>query len=1046
MRKFTLLMVLMMFIGLGVTQAQRVVTGKVTSSEDGNGIPGATVLVKGTTVGVITDLDGKFSLTVPKDKNTVTISFVGMKAQEVILGSGNVVNVELQPDAKALEGVVVTALGISREKKAIGYSVQDVKGEEILKARESNVINSLTGKVSGVQITNSSGAVGASSRIILRGVSSLGGNNQPLFVVDGVPISNSNFGGTATDGVNRGSGASDINPNDIASVSVLKGPNAAALYGSRAANGVILITTKSGSAKGMKAKGWGVEFGNSTTWEKPLRLPKYQNDYGQGSGGQFWFVDGAGGGTNDGVDESWGPKLDAGLLIPQYNSPVDANGNRTPTPWVSHPDNVKDFLNTGRSMATNFAITGSSDNASARLSFTDFTQFGMIPNTDLSKRTISFGANANPHPKLNISTSANYVVAKSNNMPGYGYDAQNVFQQFNWQARQVDYNDMKKYTNADGTKYNWNYNYHNNPYFTLYENLNGMERNHVYGNGKISYKILDNLTARVGTGIDYWANINTSRIAAGDIDNQYGSYAEDMRNFREVNTDFLLMYNTSLTKEFDLSLNAGGNTMDQYSQHMNSQATELAVPGVYNVANSRTPLVATNDHSHKRINSLYYSGQLAWKKGVYFDFTGRNDWSSTLPKDKWSYFYPSFNLSGVFTDIFDIKSKVLSFGKVRIGWAKVGSDTDPYQLQPTLQFGAGWNASKKYLNLFVTNDLANGELKPQSNKSIEIGGEFKFFMDRISLDITYYNQKATDQILAIPVSAASGYANKYVNAGEIDNKGIEISLGITPYQSKDPEGFNWDITFNFAKNTNEVVKLTEGVETYSLGTYWSMQVIAKPGEAYGQLYGYDYKRDPQGNIIYQDGVAQQGDLRNFGSYQPDWTGGIGNSMTYKNFSLSFLVDFHMGGKLYSMTETWGRYAGVLDETLIGREGGIVGVGVKQDGVDLNGDPIYVPNDVVVTAEEFNHAAYDNSKAAGGVFDASYIKFRELQLGYTFKNFFNTSLKDVNISLIGRNLALLYSRVPHVDPETSFSDGNLQGLEFGQLPSARSIGFSLSCKF
>ncbi|MEI6575007.1 MAG: SusC/RagA family TonB-linked outer membrane protein [Bacteroidota bacterium] len=1041
MRKFTLLMVLMMVIGLGVTQAQRVITGKVTSSEDGSGIPGATILVKGTTVGVITDLDGKFSLTVPKDKNTLTISFVGMKAVEFILGASNVVNAELQPDSKALEGVVVTALGISREKKAIGYSVQDVKGEEIVKARESNMINSLTGKVAGVQITNSSGAVGASSRIVLRGVSSLSGNNQPLFVVDGVPISNSDFGGTATDGVNRGSGASDINPNDISSVSVLKGPNAAALYGSRASNGVILITTKSGSGKAMKSKGWGVEFGNSTTWEKPLRLPKYQNSYGQGSGGKFWFVDGAGGGTNDGTDESWGPKLDAGLMIPQYNSPVDANGVRTPTPWVSCPDNVKNFLNTGRTTATNFAISGASETASCRLSFTDFSQSGMIPNTDMIKRTISFGGSANPHPRLNISTSANYIIAKSHNMPGYGYDAQNVFQQFSWQGRQTNYNDLKKYTNADGTKYNWNYNYHNNPYFTLYENLNGMERNRVYGNGKVTYRILDNLTAHVFSGVDYWSNLNTNRVAVGDIDNKMGSYSEDARTFRENNTDFLLMYNTTFAKEYDFNISLGANRMDQYNQDNYTSAGELAVPGVYNVANSRIPIVSTNSHSHKRINSLYYSGQLSWKKGLYFDFTGRKDWSSTLPKDKWGYFYPSFNLSGVFTDLFAIKSDILSYGKVRVGWAKVGSDTDPYQLQPTVQFGSGWNASTKLLNLFVSNALANGQLKPQQNKSLEFGAEFKFFMDLVSLDITYYDTKATDQIIAIPVSATSGYSSKYVNAGEIDNKGLEISLGITPIKAKNSDELNWDINFNYARNRNKVVSLAQGVETYSLGTYWSMQVIAKPGDPYGQLYGYDYKRAPNGQILYLNGVAQQGALKVFGTYQPDWTGGIGNSFTYKQWALSFLVDFHMGGKLYSMTSTWGRYAGVLDETLIGREGGVVGEGMKQDA---NGN--YVVNDVVVTAEEFNHAAFDNNKAGGSVFDASYVKFRELHLGYTFKKFFNTNLKDVNISLIGRNLALLYSKVPHIDPETSFSDGNLQGLEYGQLPSARSIGFSLSFKF
>ncbi len=1044
MRKRTLMLALMMFVGLTAIFAQRSITGKITSSEDGLGIPGATVLVKGTTIGVITDNDGKYALTVPKDKNVLMISFVGMKSVEVTLGASNVVNVEMEPESKALEGVVVTALGISRDKKAIGYSVQNVQGEEITKARESNVINALTGRVSGVQITNSSGAVGASSRIVLRGVTSLGGNNQPLFVIDGVPISNTNFGSTDNEGVNRGSGAADINPNDIENISVLKGPNAAALYGSRAANGVILITTKSGSKKGMKAKGWGIEYSNTTTWETPLRLPKYQNEYGQGSSGEFEFVDGAGGGINDGTDESWGPKLDVGLMIPQFDSPIE-NGVRQATPWVSQPDNVKNFLNTGRTMTNNFAITGAGENASFRLAFTDNAQFGMVPNTDLIKKTISIGASANPAEKLNISTSVNYINAKSDNMPGYGYDAQNVMQQLNWFGRQVDIAGLKNYRNADGSKYNWNYNYHNNPYFTLYENTNGMERNRVIGNGKVTYQFTKNLTGYVRTGMDYFSNYNSSRIAAGDIDNAYGSYNEEVRTFREINSDFLFMYRRDLPKNMEMSFNFGGNRMDQYTERVFAAADELAVPGVYNVSNSRVPLRAQNSNTHRRINSLYFSGQIAWKKGVYFDFTGREDWSSTLPKDEWAYFYPSFALSTVFTDVFKIESKVLSYGKVRIGWAQVGGDTDPYKLYPVMNFGDGWNSSTKYLNQFVPNDLPNNLLKPQKVGSFEIGGEFKFYMDRISFDVTYYSSQAKNQIISIPVSAASGYTTKVINAGQIDNKGIEIYLGINPIKSKDPDGFNWNISFNFARNTNEVVELSEGVEQYSLGTYWSTQVIARPGQPYGEIYGYDYLRDPDGNIIHRNGLPVQGKLTYFGTYQPDWTGGIGNDFSYKGFNMSFLFDMRMGGKLYSMTTTWGRYAGVLEETLIGREGGVVGDGVKEV-VDGNGNVTYVPNDVVVTAENYNKAAYENNKSAGSVFDASYIKFREFRFGYTFKKFFNTNLKDVNISLIGRNLALVYSKVPHVDPESSFSDGNLQGLEFGQLPSARSIGFSVSCKF
>lgn len=1045
MRKFTMLLALMIFIGLQVANAQRTITGKVTGSDDGAPIPGATILVKGTAIGVITDLDGKFSLNVPKDNNVLVVSFVGMTTQEIELGTSNTLDIVLSPSVKELEGVVITALGISRNKKALGYAVQDVSGDDINKTRESNVINALTGRVAGVQVTNASGAVGASSRIVLRGVTSLTGNNQPLFVVDGVPIDNDDFGSTGNDGVNRGSGAMDINPNDIENVSVLKGPNAAALYGSRASNGVILITTKSGAGKGLRGKLIGIELNNTTTFESPLRLPKFQNTYGQGSGGQFAFVDGAGHGTNDGVDESWGPKLDIGLKIPQFNSPIDpATGERIPTDWVSHPNNIKDFFETGVTTSTNLALYGGNEKASGRLSYTQFNQKGIVPNTDYKSQNINLSSIVNLTEKLNVTAVGNYVRATSDNMPGYGYDAQNVIQQFLWFGRQVDIKALKDYKNPDGSKYNWNYNYHNNPYFTLYENTSSLSRNRLFGNAKVQYKFFKGLTAYVRSGIDYYTNFNTRRIAAGDIDHLYGSYEEQTNIFREVNTDFLIMFNHKFEgPKIDLMLNAGGNRMDQATEELFAAADELAVAGVYNVANSRVPLRATNTNRQKRINSLYFSGQLAYNSFIFLDFTGRNDWSSTLPKDHWSYFYPSVSLSGVITDMYDNQSKIFTFGKVRVSWAKVGSDTDPYNLYPTLSFGEGWNASTRLLNLFMPNDLPNMELKPQFTNSFEIGGDFRFFENRLSLDLTYYNSSTTDQILLAPVSAASGYQNKYINAGKITNKGVEVQLTGTILKGENPKKVGWDVTLNYAKNTNEVVELAPGIENYVLGRYWDMKVIAQPGRPLGDLYGYDYLRDPDGNIIHRDGVPVQGELKVLGNFQPNWTGGISTNVSWQNFKLYMLFDFHMGGEMYSMTTTWGRYAGVLDETLIGREGGIVGDGVKEvlgpDG-KVTG---YTTNDVVVTAEEYNKAAFVNSIAAGSVFDASYIKFRELRLSYSFKvkNVFD----EITVAFVGRNLALLYSKIPHIDPETAFNTTNAQGLEFGQLPSTRSLGFNISFK-
>ncbi len=569
MRKFTLFFVFLLFVGIQGALAQMVVKGTVTDAKDGTPIPGVSIVVKGTLTGTVTDIDGKYSLTVPAGYNDLIYSFVGMLTKEIKIDGRAIINIGLENDVVGLNEVVVTALGISREKKSIGYAVQDLKGEELAKAKEPNIVNSLTGKIAGVQVTNTSGAVGASSRVIIRGVGSLGGNNQPLFVVDGIPISNTDFGAgdglggsgrianattnlnNKTNGTNRGNGASDINPDDVESISVLKGPNAAALYGSRAANGVILITTKSGSlsANMRKSKGLNIELANSTMWDKPLRLPDFQNKYGQGAQGVFEYVDGAGGGIKDGTDESWGPRMDIGLLIPQYNSPV-IDGVRQATPWVSAPNNVKDFLETGYTTTTNMAITGGYTDANFRLSYTNMTQKGMLPNTDYKRNTVAFGGSANATDKLNISGNINYVSAASKNMPGYGYDAENVFQQFTWAARQVYYPDLKNYRNPDGSIYNWNHNYHNNPYFTLHENLNSQDRERVFGYGKVLYKFNQSWSAFIRTGIDNYSNLLTERSAWLDIENPFGFYDESLSTFREMNSDFLITFQKDLPIKF----------------------------------------------------------------------------------------------------------------------------------------------------------------------------------------------------------------------------------------------------------------------------------------------------------------------------------------------------------------------------------------------------------------------------------------------------------------------------------------------------------------
>ena len=495
-------------------------------------------------------------------------------------------------------------------------------------------------------------------------------------------------------------------------------------------------------------------------------------------------------------------------MIPQFSSPVNVDGTIQPTPWISHPDNVKDFFETGHTISTNVALTAGSEKSNFRLSFTDLSQKGMVPNTDFGKRTLSFSASSTPTDKLTFTASGQYVNSISDNQPGYGYAAGNVMQQFTWTGRQVDYTLLKaKQRNADGSIYNWNHNYHNNPYMTLTEDLNKLRRDRVIGNAMVKYQILPYLSAYVRTGGDVYTNFVSSQAFVGDMDFPNGTYNEQVDQFREINSDFLVTFDKALGTDFNLGLNFGGNRMDRITQQNTGEAPELAVPGVYNVANSSVTPKVTNRYTSKRINSLYGFGQIGYKNEIFLDFSLRNDWSSTLPEENNSYLYPSVSVSGVISDIFNIKSNVLSFAKIRGSWAQVGMDTDPYQLQPTVSFGDGWNAGTKLLNLFVPNTLPNTGLKPQKNESIEFGADLRFFLDRIRLDFTYYNQKAINQIVDIAVSAASGYTAKTVNAGRIDNKGVEILLALTPVKTSD---FRWDITFNYSKNNNKVVELAEG--------------------------------------------------------------------------------------------------------------------------------------------------------------------------------------------------------------------------------------------
>ncbi|KQS24786.1 SusC/RagA family TonB-linked outer membrane protein [Dyadobacter sp. Leaf189] len=1014
--------------------------GKVQSS-DGN-LPGASILIKGTSRGSTTDADGQFMISAPSNA-TLVVSFIGYKTLEVPVGSRTTFDIMLEQDATQFNEIVVTALGIAREKKALGYAVQEVSGKALTQARETNLVNSLSGRLAGVQVTNSNGAPGSSSRMIIRGASSIGSNNQPLFVVDGVPVDNSNFGSGT--GVDYGNAAASINPDDVESISVLKGPSAAALYGSRGANGVVLITTKSGKG----TKGIGVSFNTNTAFESPFRLPEWQNEYGQGAGGQFSYVDGRGGGKGDGVDESWGPKLD-GRLLPQFDSPIAADGTRTPTPWIAHPDNVDKFFETGRTYTNSVAVTGGNETADFRLSFTNLSQTGILPNTDYKRRTVSLNAGWNLTKKLSVRATGNYVKDGSDNRNNFGL-------YFIWFGRQVDMDKLTSYKKPGSIyQYNWNDNYWTNPYYLLNESTRANEKDRLYGNFSATYKFTDWLTLTGRSGTDFYEDRRKTKGAARQpvigTSNLFDSYNEEQIFVRESNSDFLLNA-TRKFGEFDVTANIGGNHRTNYAQRNYMGATELAIPRVYNFGNSRQKLVGENSYIKKTVNSLYASANLGFRNYLFVDLTARNDWSSSLPSDNRSYFYPSAAVSAIITDMFNVKSSVLSFAKIRAGLAQVGNDTDPYRLVSAYKYENAWGSTP---SLSENNLMLNANLKPEITSSYEIGTDIRLWQNRVGIDVTYYSKISKNQILDVNISNATGFASKLLNAGKIKNAGVEVQLTATPVKLNN---FQWDIGLNWAKNNNKILSLEGNLTTYALNSSYNpltqtttnnafrgLAVEARVGQPFGTFFGKGFLRAPDGQIVYDEKGYPMIDpvSRVLGSFTPDWIGGISNTFTYKRFSLSTLIDIKSGGDIFSQSINIGRYTGVLKETTLGREEGVIGAGVVNKGTAAS--PEYVPNETRISSEEYHHKYYLLTNNENTIFDASYVKLREVKLTYMIsgKAFNKLPFRDIAVSIVGRNLALLKSNLPHIDPETSYyNDGNLQGIENGQIPTTRTMGFNIS---
>ena len=1040
---------LLMVLCATTTLAQeRTVSGVVTSAENGEALPGVNVVLKNTTIGTVTDIEGNYRLNVPEEGGTLTFTFIGLESKEVEIGNQSAIDVVLSEDAQQLSEVVVTALGIERDERSLGYAVQEIEGETLNQVSETNVVNSLQGRVAGVQINGNTGGLGGSSRILIRGANSVAGQNQPLFVVDGIPLDNSNFNTTGQQrgagGYDYGNAAQDIDPNNIESVSVLKGASAAALYGNRAANGVIIITTKKGSER----QGIGVTVNSQVMFQDILVLPEYQNLYGGGAGP---FRQNAQG--QDvvlfNVDESWGPRLD-GRPVRQWYSyypetiPEFAG---EATPWEAHPDNIRNFFETGLQNTNSVALEGGNDLGTFRLGYTNLNTKGIMPNSNLNRNTLNFNGSLNLTEKFTASAGVNYVRTDARGRPEQGYG--DVMVQFNhFGQRQLDMGLLDQYwITPTGEQRTWNRRsadnpfpqYANNPYWIRRQNFQNDDRQRIYGNVNLSYELTDWLTLTGRLLHDYYTDRREERIANGSIDQSF--YSEDVREVRETNADLILTADKNLTEDISLTGLVGVNTRyNSLYRNYGETVGGLSVPDFFNLENSVNRPTIDDQLDERRINSVFGSATLGWRDMIYVDATLRNDWSSTLPEGNNSFLYPSVSGSFVFSALEAVSnSQVLSYGKIRGSYAQVGNDTDPYRTALTYQPRNNFGPNPVYRLPLQRNNV---NLRPEETASYEFGVETQFFGNRLGLDVTYYNSSSTDQIFEVPVTGAAGYTSQIVNAGEVTNRGVEVLLRATPVATED---FQWNITVNWARNRNRLESLTEDQSVYQISAgLFGVTTVAIEGQPLGSLYGSDFEYDSNGNKIVDDnGLYVQSDsLRAIGTTLADWTGGIANTFTYKGLSLNVLVDARKGSDIYSITNLFGKYSGMMEETAAGniREEWLIAEGV-QNVADEGEAPQYETNQTAVDPQTFFSSMFGNGRAS--TYDGSFVKLREVSLSYTLPNgLFDNRVKNVSFSLIGRNLAMLYKKIPHIDPEAVASSTNAQGVEGGALPSLRSYGFSV----
>jgi len=1054
--------------------AQQTVTGTIQNEKSGETVPGVTVVEKGTNNGTTTNKEGVFNLTVKSDSSIIEIRSIGFDSKEMVVGQQSSLKILLPESAIQLQEVVVTALGAVRSKQELGYAVQRLDAKQISDVKSVNFVDNLAGKLAGVTVSQGATGVGSTSKITIRGEASFT-NNNPLFVVDGIPINNNTVVPFTTDAaagfqeIDFGNGAMEVNPDDIASVSVLKGPSAAALYGTRASNGVILINTKDGS----ESQELGISFNSSTYFERAFRLPQFQNDFGQGNSGEFEFVDGLGGGINDNITYSYGPRLDAGILVSQFDSPVTlANGTTvrggdvavhggapiSATEFKSNPDNLKDFYETGITTINNIAVSSGYNKGHYRLSFTDLRSESIIPGVNLDRKTAAARLTFKPLTGLKIGTSINYVNSQSDNRPANGYGSENVnYSLVAWGPRSLDVSQLKDYwqPGLDGLQqYSYNYTFFDNPYLILLENRNSFNRDRVFGQINASYQFNDHLSLSVRSGMDYSNELREFRRAFSTNRFQSGAYAEHTVFFRENNTDFLLNYKRFFG-DVSTDFSVGANRMDQEARTVQTQATSLAQPGIFQLSNAASPLEVFSGESRKRINSFYGIAKFGYKRYLFLDITGRNDWSSALATptstSNTAFFYPSVSSAFILSRVVPLP-RVFSFAKVRASWAQVGNDTDPYQTVGV------FNAQTPVGGLPTFSDqstIANANLLPETTTSIEFGTDVRFFNDRLRFDVTYYNALTENQIISLPVAVSSGYTQQVVNSGAVRSKGIEITAGITPIKRGN---FKWNTDLNFSRNVATVETLPEGAGTLTLAysrvydnvnqTVW-FQV--EEGGRIGDIYGTGYLKNEDGDFVLdtEGRYIVDNTLKKLGNYNPDFILGFNNQFSYKNFNLGFLIDWRQGGIIVSRTLSLGGVAGQLEETADRPSEGIIADGVVNVGTADN--PQYVENTTAVSAESYYRQFYDRNHEENNVYNATYVKLREFTVGYTFRpkadQGFWKNVKSLRVSLIGRNL-LAFSEIPHFDPEQLAVQGSqfVSGVEDMSYATTRSFGVKIGLNF